>query len=87
MPGMHDVLQNLRTKGYGSAPAAADSSDRVLELSDEEAKAIPPGKAGEEVCLSVYGVMSDDGFHVSRVEPENATDDQAKPEDVMGLYK
>lgn len=70
MPGTRDVLQGIRDRGYGQTPAAGE--ERILDLSDEEAAAIPQGKPGEEVCISVYGTIEEDGFHVSRIEPEAA---------------
>lgn len=62
MPGIKDVIRGMRNKDK--------SSKRVLELTPEELKTIPDDGSGEEVCVSVYGTLSDSGFDVNRVEPE-----------------
>lgn len=83
------VLQNIRSSGYGDSPKEPVSGDRVLELTDEEMKLVPPGKPGEEVCLSVYGTIVDGEFHVTRIESEGEEGDVEEggptAEDVMGL--
>lgn len=82
MPRTSGILQNLRSSGYGKTQAVSDpTEDRVLNLSDEEMQVIPPSN-GQEICLSVYGTVDENGFHVSRVEPEKKAD--ITPQDVMG---
>jgi hypothetical protein len=84
-----DVLQSLRARGYSGGNQASPqgeqqpSADRILSLSDEEMQAVQP-EPGKEICLSVYGVMDKDGFHVSRIEPDQADENNITPEDVMG---
>lgn len=72
--GVKEALQGVRSQGYGSP----NSGERILELTPEEMKVIPP--ADGEMCLSVYGTLSDRGFQVSRVEPEDADQSASGPE-------
>lgn len=71
MPGTKEVLQNLRKS----------ASVRTIPLTSEEIALVPPQDG--EICLSVYGTMTDKGFQVSRVEPEAVEEDQDS-EDVSG---
>lgn len=59
MPGIKAVLQGMRGK------KAAGS--RILTLTPEEMAQVSDDG---EVCLSVYGTLTDSGLEVSRVEPE-----------------
>lgn len=70
-----DILQGFRNQGYASSKS---SDNRILELTPEEMKVIPT--SNQEMCLSVYGVLSDRGFQVSRVEPEDTDTSSSDPE-------
>lgn len=67
-----EVLQGFRKRGYsagGDQPSA-----RTLSLTSEELASIP--KQDGEICLSVYGTLSDKGLSVSRVEPESSDSEE-----------
>ena len=78
-----EVIQSLRSSGDPTRAEASPALERVLPLTPGEVKAIPPGS---DVCLSVYGVLSEDGLHVTRVEPQQESSEETPPtpEDVMG---
>lgn len=65
MAQIKEALQRFRERGYSSK----SSESRMLELTPDELKLIP--KSDEEICLSVYGVLSDGGFKVTRIETES----------------
>lgn len=81
-----DALQSIRAGGYpgGKTPAAPTTDERVLPLTDEEMQSVQT-EPGKEICLAVYGTMDKDGaFHVTRIEPQAADENNITPEDVMG---
>ena len=68
--GVKDVLGSLRDGGYGKKKAPKESV-RSLVLTDEESKVLPEADESGEVCLMVYGKVSDGEFQISRVEAES----------------
>lgn len=72
MPGIKDVIRGMRNKD--------GSEKRSLSLTPDELKSISDDGSGEEICVSVYGTLSDSGFEVSRVEPEQKYEpEEAEP--------
>ena len=72
MARIKDVMEQMRKGGYGSGkPKQAEpESSRSFELSEDEIKSLPEADENGEVCLMVYGKVSDGEFQVSRVEAE-----------------
>lgn len=84
-----DALQSIRAGGYpgGGKPSSPGeqqpSEDRILSLTEDEMQAVQP-EPGKEICLAVYGTVDESGFHVSRIEPQAADENNITAEDVMG---
>lgn len=72
MPVTREVLQGFRNRGYGG---------RILDLTPEERASVQGGEG--EICLAVYGILSDKGFEVSKVVPDEDVSSEGPPSRAM----
>lgn len=88
-----DTLKNMRSRGYADATDSgaskkpdAPSTNRVIKLSDEEAKSLSGVEPGSDVACEVHGTVTADGqLRVMSVEPLDAepTDEDNMASQVM----
>lgn len=86
-----DVLKSLRGSGYGDKgsgnkdemkPKDANSTSRVIKLTDDEQQAFADAAPGEDLACEVHGTLEADGhFHVMSVGPMGGGDDDSQRPD------
>jgi hypothetical protein len=88
MPAI-DVLKQMRGMGYVDKPSeekeedATPDGNRLIKLTEEEAKALGDYKEGEQECL-VRGSMAGDGmFRVLSVSPAQGSEEPGSMDDML----
>lgn len=96
------MMRSMRSKGgekedeKGHDPDEANSTSRIIKLTEEEQKSMESVKPGEEMVLTVRGNVEGDHFHVMSLEKQGGGEDEmaGMPEEVaqkvnpfMGMMK